>query len=252
MFKELWLSKVWSSRYFKDCSALNLPHFVTFPSLFCIHNSLPIWKKSGFCSLFSHFSVQNETHRVNNFLWVLMTPIAGGSQEDQITGRSTSEVKQNSFRPNLHSCINLRTHSQAPARRDENAAPNSSHMPQTKRYEWSTAPRPTLFPSSPTHLTLDQPAWFSLRLVSPVEAGRGAVPAKTLRSSSRRGQAREVDGSMCWKAQKCSTHVLLSGKKAEGGGCEERGSTVPLFHVTRASRGACCSQREARKAFWMF
>lgn len=119
-----------------DCYSPNMTHFIILPSLFFMHNSLPLGKKPGLALPSAKLSAHNETHRVNHLFWVLVTLITGRWTKSQEDGRSTSTPTKNSFKPDSCSWIHLKAGSQIPAHEDENVAPNSPHVFQTKFYEW--------------------------------------------------------------------------------------------------------------------
>lgn len=88
-------------------------------------------------------------------------------------------------------------------------------------------------PVQPTQLRINPLCSSSVSSVWS-EAKQGTVPTETLDFSSPKEQAREVEGSMCWKTQ-MSKHVFFSSKIREGGVMWSEAARF-LFYVARASK----------------
>lgn len=106
-------------------------------------------------------------------------------------------------------------------------------------------------PVQPTQLRINPLCSSSVSSVWS-EAKQGTVPTETLDFSSPKEQAREVEGSMCWKTQ-MSKHVFFSSKIREGGVMWSEAARFLSFMLRELPKEKCLSNKsEARVAFQMF
>lgn len=122
---------------------------------------------------------------------------------DGLNHRKMEEVQVHQRRtvPNqIHGLeTNLKASSQVPAHKDENVAPNSPHMFQTKFYEWkmdlllscSLLAQPTQFQMNPPPSSSISSVWSKIK--------QGDAPTEPLDFSLPKEQAHEVEGNICWK-----------------------------------------------------
>lgn len=184
-------------------------------------------------------SAQNQTHRVNCLLWVLVTPVTGRWSKSQEDGRSTRAPKKNSFKPDSWSWINPKAGSQVPAHKDENVFPNSPHMFQTKFYEWKMDLLPSCsLLAQPTQFQINPPPSSSMSsLRSKIK--EGAAPTETLDFSLPKEQAQEVEDNICWKLRCWNTCFSLEKwKKKESCGMRQLSSSL-----------LCCENFQKRSFF---